>query len=1366
MMDDSTQQHDYVFDSKIVTTMHQSSRGHKKHRCLRMHPVVQLSQSSASLTRMQTIQPCESMVDLACSKRLSRLGFQQYHNASRYCQHDFLPIQSTKSTSRDSPLNMEYKNMHRRRYRFLSLVLFSAILTYSSGIMVEAQDLSLPFVGGQFSGQSRFMSYAGKAERDIVVTFIKNISEDTPVGELLATFKAEDISSPTYNLTFRINRQTDPKRQFSIDQSGSLRVAQRLDREDIPRYSLIVEAFDPAGNVGSQRIDIYVQDVNDNAPIPYTVPNPCVFMENTDPAMQPKCEIYAHDPDTAEYGPPFVMSVAPDFKYGAYLSVVFDPSGDNGNGSMTVTAKQRFDREAEFPGKKLEIPIILSDRGGLKNERSVYIIIGDENDNPMKDGTMTIFVNSYRGRLGRTMIGRVYVEDKDDWDLPDKTFTWAPGKSLPGFELASNGEITMDANMPPRTYHLVADVVDSRRNEHALGTVNVIVKLVPEIAFMNQGGLRILMGSNGLNSPDEFIRADSSGSSPMSRFLDKMNDYLGGTAELDVFSIKKDVAVLQTTVEEVVDVRFTAHGSPYRSPVLLNGLIAQHRDELQQAIGANIVSAGIDMCKFTVCDMGCETKNYADETGILVSANQTVIVGVNAWSNDTCTCPVFTPPSSCQADLCLNNGVCHNVYPSGFFCECRNNALKGFRCQGTTRSFDGQGFAWFKQMPACTSLNISLQFMTRQADGLLLYNGPMGDNTSYGQVEYRDYIIIRLVSGRVEAELMFNGVAPNPIQVAGSDMLNDGKWHTVALTQSGKTLELVVDNCYTIGALSMMQDGSGFLDDSSCRRVITSVDDDERLNINTPLQLGGLAPLSGNEKYPPAVTGRTQSFVGCVRNLVVNSEMYDLGVPDYVNNEHSQMGCDLNEAVCDINSVYGGYCIHGECIADAVSTVPKCACDPGWGGDRCDSEISWIEFGPGAFVEYDVKVGLEDKTSDVDVLFLPGKGNGGTGELGFGSSGDKYVSTSIESYIPTAKFDLSPFGAVSSTSTIQVRMKNLQLLDNSSYWMQFSRSPVRSTLSIDGVYHKAIPLDPTKTPYEISISQLLLGAESVGGARGFQGCVGTFRWQHINLPLSEESSFSTGQGATGGGESIISIKQARGVSVGCSQRTTCATVGFAYCGGSYVCVDFWKGPFCTCPAGAQALLGPDGQLAGCGATLAVSSLGISSPAVILILTCLILLILLVLLMVVYTRRQTPPFEPVRPEDLNRDNLRPYDVEGGGEADNDQYNISNLRKPVIPIEGNGIGGYGTPVYPPPTQKTQPVDDKLNSRIKSLEADPDATAPYDELRIYDDEGDNVSRVTLESLESADENGTAGNLNEEIGKWGPRFNNLADIYGKGEK
>jgi hypothetical protein len=80
------------------------------------------------------------------------------------------------------------------------------------------------------------------------------------------------------------------------------------------------------GNVGSQRIEIYLIDVNDNAPDLYTVPNPCIFMENTDPSQIPPCEILGKDPDTRPNGPPFKMQVAPNNPYAQQLSIIFDPS--------------------------------------------------------------------------------------------------------------------------------------------------------------------------------------------------------------------------------------------------------------------------------------------------------------------------------------------------------------------------------------------------------------------------------------------------------------------------------------------------------------------------------------------------------------------------------------------------------------------------------------------------------------------------------------------------------------------------------------------------------------------------------------------------------------------------------------------------------------------------------------------------------------------------------------------------------------------------------------------------------------------------------------------------------------------------------
>lgn len=88
--------------------------------------------------------------------------------------------------------------------------------------------------------------------------------------------------------------------------------------------------------------------------------------------------------------------------------------------------------------------------------------------------------------------------------------------------------------------------------------------------------------------------------------------------EVEIFSIKTNYVILQNLNVQSVDVRFMARNIngnsgavKYKDPVLLNGLIEQHRATFEDQV-AKIVAVGIDMCKFTNCDNGCRTINKAD----------------------------------------------------------------------------------------------------------------------------------------------------------------------------------------------------------------------------------------------------------------------------------------------------------------------------------------------------------------------------------------------------------------------------------------------------------------------------------------------------------------------------------------------------------------------------------------------------------------------------------------------------------------------------------------------------------------------------------------------------------------------------------
>lgn len=60
-----------------------------------------------------------------------------------------------------------------------------------------------------------------------------------------------------------------------------------------------------------------------------------------------------------------------------------------------------------------------------------------------------------------------------------------------------------------------------------------------------------------------------------------------------------------------------------------------------------------------------------------------------------------------------------------------------------------------------------------------------------------------------------------------------------------------------------------------------------------------------------------------------------------------------------------------------------------------------------------------------------------------------------------------------------------------------------------------------------------------------------------------------------------------------------------------MCMDTWKGAFCVCPEGNHATLDVNGRLSRCNQREAVASLGISNPAMLLILFSLATLICII-----------------------------------------------------------------------------------------------------------------------------------------------------------
>ncbi|XP_016117778.1 cadherin-15-like [Sinocyclocheilus grahami] len=195
--------------------------------------------------------------------------------------------------------------------------------------------------------------------------------------------------------------------------------------------------------------------------------------------------------------------------------------------------------------------------------------------------------------------------------------------------------------------------------------------------------------------------------------------------------------------------------------------------------------------------------------------------------------------------------------------------------------------------------------------------------------------------------------------------------------------------------------------------------------------------------------------------------------------------------------------------------------------------------------------------------------------------------------------------------------------------------------------------------------------------------------------------------------------------------------------------------------------------------------GISFIALMIIMGCIALLLFLIVLAVAVkgcTRqniRKGGGLLVGASDDDIRDNVFHYDEQGGGEEDEDAFNIDFLRNPSDmvpapasfspqdcslprgkqPLRKDAPHNLPSPTYPrkPPGDPTD-IEDFINVGLDAADNDPNVP-PYDTALIYDYEGDGSVAGSLSSIASM---GSDGDQDYDyLNDWGPRFKKLANMY-----
>ncbi|XP_051789694.1 protocadherin gamma-A4-like isoform X11 [Erpetoichthys calabaricus] len=211
----------------------------------------------------------------------------------------------------------------------------------------------------------------------IVGSVESSVSEDVPIGTVIALFSVTDLDSGNNGrVNCRISNNDEFELQKTADNVYALVTAELLDREKKSNFNITIVVQDKGtpSLTNKKTISLNLLDVNDNAPsfsrASYEIPVP----ENNIPGSL-LCSITARDPD-ADLNGAVKYSIKEKHNFNNTFTKYFSINRDNGN----IYSLQSFDYEKQTV---YTFDIIAKDSGipQLSSSVTVNITVLDENDN-------------------------------------------------------------------------------------------------------------------------------------------------------------------------------------------------------------------------------------------------------------------------------------------------------------------------------------------------------------------------------------------------------------------------------------------------------------------------------------------------------------------------------------------------------------------------------------------------------------------------------------------------------------------------------------------------------------------------------------------------------------------------------------------------------------------------------------------------------------------------------------------------------------------------------------------------------------------------------------------------------------------------